>query len=117
MARFVPRDQGHRLACAALHLHVEGTLELRRLALVTATQPAIEFRVARLPNLVTPVNPGKVDVPPPERQHRLTFTTSARQSDFVNPSPLLFLLRMPGVEHHPIPWFKRCDQLEPNLVA
>src|SRR5208337_4839300 len=89
------------------------------LPLITLPQPPVHFRIARLPHLVANMNPLELNVPP-SKPHFRRLPISAfglRPSDFINPSPLFLVLRLPRVEHHPIARLQRPSQPHPDPLA
>ena len=119
VAQFIPRNKGERFAGQPMHLHLERALELRRVSLEALSQPAVQFRVARLPKLIAHVNALEVNVPPSKAQFRKPAISAfgLRTSHFINPSALFLLLGMARVEDHPVARLQRRLQLHPDALV
>ena len=62
MTQFVPSEERERFAGQPMHLHLERTLEFRRVPLKGLSQPTVQFRVARLPKLIANVKAVELNV-------------------------------------------------------
>ena len=72
MPNLVTRDEREWLTDAAMNLHLNRPPELWLSAFKCRAQPAIQFRVAGLPNFIAGLNARNIDVAAAESQLRLT---------------------------------------------
>src|SRR5438309_1010868 len=123
----------------SVHFHLDRPLEMWPVAGETLTQPPVQFGIARLPHFVADVNPREINVAAAEGEdltrwdghpaclplsgHTVRMLCDRRQArrlsyvDFIDPSALLFFLRVAGVEHHAIARLDRREQMDENFPA
>ena len=80
MPNLVTHDERERLADAAMNLHLDWPLELWLIAFKRRAEPAIQLRIAGLPNLIADMNAGKIDDAKTEPQ--LGFTEEWCKNNF-----------------------------------
>src|SRR6266850_7598464 len=91
-----------------MHFKIQRPLKFWRVTLKTLTQPSLQFRVARLPQLVADMYLLQIDVAVAERKQSLAFrgwgfctavVLQLTNLNLVNASTLFLFFRFPRVEH------------------
>ena len=123
-AGFIAQDQGERSTGATVNFHGDRAKILGRVTVEGLPQPAVQLRIARLPQFVTDADPREIDVTRSERQRYFGQCGRLRLApgwfdwlNFVNTSAFFRLIGRTSVEDNAVAGFQWSVELENDLRA